>query len=61
MKTGDVVVLKSGGPSMTVKKVEDGLAAVVWFENYAALPHFQWGSERTGSFPVEALKVANES
>ncbi|MGB0658896.1 MAG: DUF2158 domain-containing protein [Mangrovicoccus sp.] len=33
-ETGDVVVLKSGGPHMTVKKVEDDAVRCVWFLNF---------------------------
>ena len=29
---GDVVVLKSGGPKMTIKFIEKGEAACSWFE-----------------------------
>ena len=32
-KPGDVVKLKSGGPSMTVTGCEQGLVSVAWFEN----------------------------
>jgi uncharacterized protein YodC (DUF2158 family) len=33
LKPGDVVVLKSGGPRMTIKFIENGEAACSWFEN----------------------------
>lgn len=31
IKANDVVLLKSGGPEMTVKEVKDGKAVCVWF------------------------------
>jgi uncharacterized protein YodC (DUF2158 family) len=52
IKPGDVVVLKSGGPKMTVKFVEDGEAACSWFTNDKV-------SERR--FSIEMLALANSS
>ena len=43
---GDVVALKSGGPRMTVDKVEDGRAVCVWFDK---------STEKRGVFDVELL------
>lgn len=31
-REGDVVILRSGGPRMTVEGYEDGLVICVWFE-----------------------------
>lgn len=59
MKAGDIVVLKSGSPKMTVKKVEDGNVSVIWFEGYGGC---QWGTERHSNFPegTLTLKVTEE-
>lgn len=43
---GDVVVLKSGGPRMTVMDVTDGKAACVWFDKT---------TEKRGVFEVDLL------
>jgi uncharacterized protein YodC (DUF2158 family) len=55
IKVGEVVRLKSGGPMMTVKKVEQFNSVMSancdWFE----------GSEpKYGMFPVTSLKVVEE-
>jgi uncharacterized protein YodC (DUF2158 family) len=44
---GDVVVLKSGGPSMTIESIEDDEAACVWF---------QAQQQRSGSFKLFMLE-----
>jgi len=53
-KAGDVVVLKSGGPKMTVTSVGDHYgvetAWTVWFIK---------DEEKNGSFAVAALKTAD--
>lgn len=46
IKAGDVVVLKSGSPKMTVQAIRDGLAICVWFSGTEAL---------FGEFRPEAL------
>lgn len=33
MESGDVVVLKSGGPKMTIGSIQDGKATCLWFVN----------------------------
>jgi len=58
MNPGDVVRLKSGSPRMTVKKVEDGLVSVVWFEVGSG---GQYYNERAGSFPEVTLRIEDET
>lgn len=52
LKIGDTVVLKSGGPIMTIKEIRDAgkEAKCVWFVKEEIKEH---------SFPVESLKKAN--
>jgi uncharacterized protein YodC (DUF2158 family) len=57
MKPGDIVVLKSGGPRMTVKKVEDGLVSVIWFRGPFT---GTWEDERTSTFPTDCLTLKVE-
>jgi uncharacterized protein YodC (DUF2158 family) len=33
IKMGDVVMVKSGGPKMTVVNIEDNVAYCIWFDN----------------------------
>jgi uncharacterized protein YodC (DUF2158 family) len=47
IRAGDVVVLKSGGPDMTVESVEGLQARCAWFLN---------GELKRGSFPLSALE-----
>jgi len=51
LKCGDVVVLKSGGPDMTVgtKGVADASVYCLWFESLFL---------RTAEFPIASLKNA---
>ncbi|MEC7298413.1 MAG: DUF2158 domain-containing protein [Pseudomonadota bacterium] len=42
---GDVVVLKSGGPKMTVSSVEGGEVSVVWFGKADKETHSVFGPE----------------
>jgi uncharacterized protein YodC (DUF2158 family) len=55
IKPGDVVVLKSGGPVMTVERVYDWngvpTAKCDWFDGNKAID---------GSFPVASLKHAEQ-
>lgn len=55
---GDVVVLKSGGPLMTIASVKQGsdgqLYMVMWFNRNGDL---SW-ERKTESFPEKALKIA---
>ena len=48
-KTGDVVILKSGGPSMTVEQVSEDSVLCAWFDKY---------EKKNGSFPPDALTLA---
>jgi uncharacterized protein YodC (DUF2158 family) len=65
LKSGDVVVLPSGSPLMTVERVVGGSVECVWFHSrVASLPtnrgsEFveEWLSEPLrSSFPAEALE-----
>ena len=49
-KKGDVVVLKSGGPCMTVESINAGMIDCVWFLDKKTL---------RGSFPAEVLELKN--
>jgi uncharacterized protein YodC (DUF2158 family) len=54
-KVGDVVMLKSGGPKMTVTEIANGMAGVAWFdEPVSGSPLFQLGE---ANFPVGTLDV----
>jgi uncharacterized protein YodC (DUF2158 family) len=48
MKSGDVVMVQSGGPKMTVERVVKGVVSCVWFEGPDLF---------RGTFPVDALKL----
>ncbi len=44
-KVGDVVMLNSGGPAMTITEVKDGFVVAVWFrDEYKLLDTFCNGS-----------------
>jgi uncharacterized protein YodC (DUF2158 family) len=45
IKAGDIVVLKSGGPEMTVKKIIDDKAECSWFEESKIQEHSFYLSE----------------
>jgi uncharacterized protein YodC (DUF2158 family) len=47
IRAGDVVVLKSGGPDMTVESIEGLLARCVWFLS---------GELKRGNFPLSTLE-----
>lgn len=55
MKVGDVVVLKSGGPEMTILRIHSGSAESVaecgWFDK---TPENFWRLE-SDNFPMESL------
>jgi uncharacterized protein YodC (DUF2158 family) len=51
LKTGDVVQLKSGGPKMTVQKIESSRVYTQWFA----------GSKlESGSFPLDSVEPASQ-
>lgn len=52
LRIGDVVVLRSGGPKMTVAAVKQDRAFCVWFNQ-----RDQFHEERTGEFLVSTLNV----
>jgi uncharacterized protein YodC (DUF2158 family) len=52
---GDIVVLKSGGPEMTVQSKPDGLESFYWCQWFAGKK-----LER-GRFPFASLKSASDS
>lgn len=49
MKNGDVVQLKSGGPTMTIIDIVATIVTVIWFDHFNII--------KEAKFPVEALKV----
>lgn len=51
-EAGDVVMLRSGGPAMTVVKVEGDTAHCIWFDTHEAV--------RNAQFPVISLDVIEE-
>jgi len=51
-EAGDVVMLRSGGPAMTVVKVEGDIAHCIWFDTHEAV--------RNAQFPVVSLDVIEE-
>lgn len=53
-KSGDVVELKSGGPSMTVTSVDGDKVSVVWFEDKL---DGLWGGVRVDSFLAATLEL----
>ena len=56
MNVGDVVVLKSGSPKMTVQKIrEDDLLDCVWFFKTG---EGTWVGPNSGKFTVEELTPA---
>ena len=52
LKVGDVVSLKSGGPSMTVSIIGKGVVETGWFDFNHIL--------HSGTFPNEALDVLED-
>ncbi|WP_083222516.1 DUF2158 domain-containing protein [Ensifer sp. LC163] len=52
MKPGSIVKLKSGGPSMTVRWIDDGDAYCEWFSEVKGA-HENKGA----SFPLTSLEV----
>lgn len=51
LKVGDVVILKSGGPPMTVNFIHENSVDCVWFMS---------GELKNGTFDKESVKI-NES
>ena len=54
MKPGDIVVLKSGSPRMTVEEVDGSLIHVVWFDQQ---PDDQWCAPSHETFRVAVLEL----
>lgn len=52
VKVGDVVVLKSGGPDMTVTEAGREHAICTWFDEKKAV--------QKGTFPNDSLRPAND-
>lgn len=53
LKIGDVVWLKSGGPSMTVVRLRQSMVTVVWFGNV----NESIDKPQTAKFYADALNV----
>ncbi|MBM3607780.1 MAG: DUF2158 domain-containing protein [Alphaproteobacteria bacterium] len=51
-EAGDVVILRSGGPAMTVVRVEDGMADCIWFDTAENM--------RSAQIPLIALDIIEE-
>jgi uncharacterized protein YodC (DUF2158 family) len=51
-KSGDIVQLKSGGPTMTVEEIDGTQANCVWFEGT---------KHKTGLFELSALESAEHN
>ena len=49
LRLGDVVVLNSGGPTMTVISVDDTSVTATWFGEGKSVQH-------TGAFPIDAVE-----
>lgn len=60
IKAGDVVILKIGGPKMTVSEVRDGEADCVWFVQRTEGEHnFRdyWEGPKYGTFALDTLTL----
>lgn len=55
-KLGDVVMLKSGGPKMTIASLKQDRAFCVWFNQ-----RDQYHEERSGEFLIETLRPSGAS
>ncbi len=49
-KVGDVVILKSGGPDMTISTVSDDGVHCIWFKD---------DNQINGFFPADAVEISN--
>lgn len=49
MKNGDVVQLKSGGPTMTIVDIVATIITVTWFDHFKEI--------KEAKFPVETLHI----
>jgi uncharacterized protein YodC (DUF2158 family) len=52
LEPGAIVMLKSGGPKMTVTKVNKDTVNCVWFDSD--------GRQHTGEFPIDAIRPGEE-
>lgn len=56
---GDLVVLKSGGPTMTVRTVEHGNGhCIVWCDWFGHTDARQWDTSSRRSFHLHQLELA---
>ena len=39
LKEGDLVILKSGGPTMTIKEIKEEVASCIWFNKDRVTEH----------------------
>ena len=60
LKTGDLVTLKSGGPTMTIEEGTDGIGCLGITKRVACL-WFAGSKLETGMFPIESLQPAKEA
>jgi uncharacterized protein YodC (DUF2158 family) len=59
-KAGDAVMLKSGGPKMTIEVIENGRADCVWFSKDELLTR-TFGTHLLIEFPKNIIGISSSS